>query len=126
MPFTRLVFSSTLMTLSLQTPNKQGCNLFFPLTFSLKKEKKIMLWMYANFAILESNKLLIRAHRLRKNPVNTRRCFDVDSTLFERYRRQMDVKTTLCAYWESTIVPGLDSCGSREAQTLWSLSIKIN
>ena len=28
-------------------------------------------------------------------PVDTRRYFDVDSTFFERYRRQMDVKTTL-------------------------------
>ena len=26
--------------------------------------------------------------------------FDVDSTSFERYGRQMDVETTLCAYWE--------------------------
>ena len=32
-------------------------------------------------------------------PANTRRCFDVDSTLFKRYGRQMDVDTTLCAYW---------------------------
>ena len=24
---------------------------------------------------------------------------DVDPTFFERYGRQMDVKTTLCAYW---------------------------
>ena len=30
-------------------------------------------------------------------PANTRRCFDVDSTSFERYGRQMDVETTLCA-----------------------------
>ena len=30
-------------------------------------------------------------------PANTRRCFDVVSTLFERYGRQMDVETTLCA-----------------------------
>ena len=26
---------------------------------------------------------------------------DVDSTLFECYGHQMDVKTTLCTYWES-------------------------
>ena len=32
-------------------------------------------------------------------PANTRRCFDVDSTSFERYRRQIDVESTLCAYW---------------------------
>ena len=33
--------------------------------------------------------------------ITTRRCFDVDSTSFERYGRQMDVETTLCAYWEA-------------------------
>ena len=32
--------------------------------------------------------------------VNTRRYLDVDSTLFGRYRRRMDVKTTLRAYWD--------------------------
>ena len=32
---------------------------------------------------------------------NTRRYLDVDLTTFERYGRQMDVKTTLCAYWET-------------------------
>ena len=37
--------------------------------------------------------------RLNELPANTRRCFDVDSTSFERYGRQMDVETTLCAYW---------------------------
>ena len=31
------------------------------------------------------------------NPANTRRCFDVDLTSFDRYGRQMDVETTLCA-----------------------------
>ena len=30
---------------------------------------------------------------------NTGRCFDVVLTSFERYGRQMDVETTLCAYW---------------------------
>ena len=30
--------------------------------------------------------------------VKTRRYMDVDSTFFERYGRQMDVKTKLCAY----------------------------
>ena len=34
-------------------------------------------------------------------PAYTRRCFDVDSTSFERYGRQMDVETTLCAYWDT-------------------------
>ena len=32
-------------------------------------------------------------------PVNTRRYLDVDSTFFERYGRQMDVKTTVCLLW---------------------------
>ena len=32
---------------------------------------------------------------------NTRRWFDVVLTSFERYGRQMDVETTLCAYWVS-------------------------
>ena len=32
-------------------------------------------------------------------PVNTRRYLDVHSTFIERYERQMDVGTTLCAYW---------------------------
>ena len=32
-------------------------------------------------------------------PVNTRRYLDVDSTSFERYGRQMDVKTMLCAFY---------------------------
>ena len=31
--------------------------------------------------------------------VNTRRYLDVDLTFFECYGRQMDVKTTSCAYW---------------------------
>ena len=31
---------------------------------------------------------------------NTRRCLDVDSTLFERYGLQIDNKTTLCACWD--------------------------
>ena len=39
-------------------------------------------------------------HKADYNPVNTKRYFDVHSTLFERYERQMDVETTLCAYWE--------------------------
>ena len=38
-------------------------------------------------------------HGLHSAPPNTKRCFDVDSTSFERYRRQMDVEATLCAYW---------------------------
>ena len=31
--------------------------------------------------------------------INTRRYLDVDSTFFERHGRQVDGKTTLCAYW---------------------------
>ena len=34
--------------------------------------------------------------------VSTRRYLDVDSTFFERHRRQMDVKTTLCACWDES------------------------
>ena len=37
---------------------------------------------------------------INMNPDNTRRYLDVNPTSFERYGRQMDVKTTLCAYWE--------------------------
>ena len=37
---------------------------------------------------------MIRLHL--QIPVNTRHCLDVNSTLFERYGRHMDVKTTLC------------------------------
>ena len=33
-------------------------------------------------------------------PTNTRRCFDVNSTSFERYGRQIDVEATLCVYWD--------------------------
>ena len=35
-------------------------------------------------------------------PSNTRRYLDVDSTFFERYGRQMSVKTTLRAYRDKT------------------------
>ena len=37
-------------------------------------------------------------------PVSTRRYLDVDSTVFERYGRQMDVKTTLCGYWVKNLL----------------------
>ena len=47
-----------------------------------------------------SNKILHQHKNINTNPANTRRCFDVNSTSFERYERQMDVETTLCAYWE--------------------------
>ena len=40
-----------------------------------------------------------RARYSLRTPAITRRWFDVDSTSFERYGRQMDVETTLCAYW---------------------------
>ena len=36
-------------------------------------------------------------------PVNTKHYLEVDSTFFERYGRQMDVKTTLCACWVITL-----------------------
>ena len=35
---------------------------------------------------------------MRHIPVSTRHWMDVDSTFFECCGRQMDVKTTLCAY----------------------------
>ena len=35
----------------------------------------------------------------RHDPISTIRYFDVISTFFGRYERQMDVKTTMCAYW---------------------------
>ena len=34
------------------------------------------------------------------SPVSTRRCFDVYTTSITLKRRRMDVKTTLCAYWD--------------------------
>ena len=37
-------------------------------------------------------------------PAYTRRCFDVVSTSFYRYGRQMDVETTLCAYWDPPVL----------------------
>ena len=33
-------------------------------------------------------------------PPNTRLYLDFDSKFFERYGRQLDVKTTLCIYWD--------------------------
>ena len=33
-------------------------------------------------------------------PVSTRRRFDVHTTSITLKRRRMDVKTTLCAYWD--------------------------
>ena len=33
-------------------------------------------------------------------PVSTRRRFDVNTTSITLKRRHMDVKTTLCAYWD--------------------------
>ena len=37
-------------------------------------------------------------------PANTRRYLDVYSTFFERYGRLVDVKKTLCAYWDPPLV----------------------
>ena len=34
-------------------------------------------------------------------PVSTRRRFDVHTTSIMLKRRRMDVKTTLCAYWDA-------------------------
>ena len=42
---------------------------------------------------------------------NTRRCFDVDSTSFERYGRQMDVETTL------RMLTGVEQIGSYPCRT---------
>ena len=36
-----------------------------------------------------------------KNPVSTRRRFDVYTTSIRLKRRRMDVKTTSCAYWDA-------------------------
>ena len=38
-----------------------------------------------------------------KNPVSTRRRFDVYTTSITLKRRRMDVKTTSCAYWEEVL-----------------------
>ena len=34
-----------------------------------------------------------------RNPVNKIFYLNVDSMFFERYKRQLDVETTLCAHW---------------------------
>ena len=47
---------------------------------------------------MDAETTLCAYSRLIVIPAKTRRCFDVDSTSFERYGRQMDVETTLCAY----------------------------
>ena len=44
-------------------------------------------------------------------PVSTRRCLDIDS-IFERYGRQMNVKTTLCAY-----LVQVDNCHVKRHET---------
>ena len=45
------------------------------------------------------NKAQNKKRKLITYPDNTRRWFDVVSTSFDRYGRQMNVETTLCAYW---------------------------
>ena len=50
----------------------------------------ILLQMICLFHFSENCDVFFRLYR-----ANTRRCFDVDSTSFERYGRQMDVETTL-------------------------------
>ena len=57
----------------------ENTRIFYRLTFS-----KILFKTFPEFDI--------------SNPVNTRRYFNIDSTSFERYGRQMNVKTTLCAH----------------------------
>ena len=57
-----------------------------------------------NFSINSYNKNTLYT---RKNPVNTRRYLDVDSTSFERHGRRMNVKITLCAYWVTFKCNGL-------------------
>ena len=39
---------------------------------------------------------------MRSNP-RTRRCFDIHATSFQRYGCCMDIETTSCAYWETTL-----------------------
>ena len=48
--------------------------------------------------IIDSARFKLLELGLYMNPVNTRRFLDVNSTLFERPGRQMDIETTLCAY----------------------------
>ena len=48
--------------------------------------------------IIDSARFKLLELGLYMNPINTRRHLDVDSTLFERPGRQMDIETTLCAY----------------------------
>ena len=66
-------------------------------------EKRCPLYdvCYREFFINSSVLSTTTGRAFRSSLANTRRCFDVDSTSFERYGRQMDVvETTLCAYWE--------------------------
>ena len=49
------------------------------------------------FLVFEMQELDI----FRKNPVDTRRCFNVDMTSYNIVRRRIDVETTSCIYREA-------------------------
>ena len=51
-------------------------------------------------------------------PDNTRRCFDSVSTSFDRYGRQMDVETRLCAYWVKTVFSSNDRFQKQNIPTM--------
>ena len=72
--------------------------------------------------LCQSAFLLFCPHNFRSFPANTRRCFDVDSTSFERYGRQMDVETTLCAYWvyENFLLLQIFFANFLSQKVLWS------
>ena len=63
--------------------------------------KNLHLWVYMySVTGIKRNVLsnsLCQIHGINGFPANTRHCFDVVLTSFERYGRQMDVETTLCA-----------------------------
>ena len=62
--------------------------------FSLKN----FLWHASNYRV-KSNKVKKKMNKCFI-PVNTRHYLDIHSTFYERYGRQIDVKTTLSAYWD--------------------------
>ena len=64
------------------------------------------------FPCKRSPNQMLRDVKTEDYPANTRRCFDVDSTSFERYGCQMDVETTLCAYWVTLVLTALSWIGS--------------
>ena len=56
--------------------------------------QKIQFKFFDAVESMDHNNIIVSAF-----PVNIRRYLDVDSTLFARYGRQMDVKTMLCPHW---------------------------